>query len=470
MVFESPRLFRGVFVLSLAALIAAQPGFGGNEFGFSRFRVSDPGRVRQSVSPLPCAEAILQIGVESGLKSFLNRFAKIRMLIVHAPGFGHQMSGIALAQRVEELGFKGTLEIVHEEYVDAKLRVLVPGFQTGVEKQRIGNRVFLTREYFHSHASELGTVELGLMGAEDEQRNFIPLPDRPTRPAVLRVRVLLRLQAANWTEGTQTLETITGQTTSLNDLNGLPYVITQPKLTIPSGFTRILDRSHPIEIAPYYNAHTNRVSTLLHYLTGIASAVEIHPNLFDGGVVVPALSEMSSYNLERFKIGLSESATLRDRVTLIVLSNNDVIPPPSPGKITVVIAPGLSPALNQVLLSRATIPPAIAGRYSQGILLQLGIPFMETNFTDLLDEIRFGDGARSLFLGSSFEFDSETPLPLKNYRGEPNAIGRFIVESRADGKLGDELRATYRQGIITDREKQDKVIQGLLRAKALVDQ
>jgi hypothetical protein len=436
---------------------------------------------------VPCAAALLRTAQAVGVKAFLNSHPVIRVGVTLAPGFGHQMSSIHLVRRLRQSGYEGEIQLVYEQYSDERLSALVPGFKQGGDPvQSFPERklVVVSLAELQKNAERFPEVGLGMQGAQDESQNFIPLPGRPFKPSTYRVRTLMRLQPANWAEGHQAIESIDGRRDSLEDLKPLQYAVLEtlpvdvvsflslettdaPESPRYALLQRLLSSAPTHEVAAFYNAHTNRLSTLNHYVDSIREAMEQAPHLFLEGAIVPVVSELTDYNMTNLKRMLSENPRLKDRVTLF--DAQDPIwttgKQPEVGQIWIVRVGNLPPPVSRALYEKSGIPPALTGLYSRNQMLRMGRPYLEVQFFDLRQVLNMPPKVAELFQSTIFNFIEEIDLGPNTPKSFKDAsIANFILLSRSE--QGAALREAYRVKAVADPLADDKFWQAILRLMA----
>lgn len=129
------------------------------------------------------------------VQNFLRKQTKFRIFVEFASGNGHQSSNIRFMQRLRELGFKGTFEIILDERFNnaSKMEVLVPGFKAALLSKKI------------TTLDTLGKVEI------DTLNNFKNRPNETNPPITLlgsydasipredfKAKDVILLQPMNW--------------------------------------------------------------------------------------------------------------------------------------------------------------------------------------------------------------------------------------------------------------------------------
>lgn len=439
-----------------------------------------------SLTPkLTCAPGLLKVAQEAGLGLFLNRFPVIRVGVAAGPGFGHQMCSVHLARRLRELGFRNEIQIIYDEGTAPKLEVLVKGFnaaEPGVQKvvDFENSLTLVSQSVFEQTPNRFPPVALGFLGAEDDRKMFSS--KGRTLPVYYRVDTLVRLQPPNWLEGTMSIENTAGRLESLEDLKPLRNTVTRldPKdldaflkaeLKDPAGSARfenlkkLLSPSSPWLLAPFYNAHTDRVYTVGRYAEGIALAMDESPNHFPNGVVIPILSEMSDYNLHN--LGLSLKKRTRTASIAKLEARDFHFTPPAAGQIQLLPLEGLPPRVAQLFFERTELPPAISGKYSRNLMLELGLPFLEIAFTDLEDDLPMPKPISQLMNLAICDFTFDRDNPTNPSELPPRAIAKIILLARS--AEGDVLRSTFAGDPKRDPLLHDKATQAIQRLRKFLE-
>src|SRR5215213_10290657 len=90
------------------------------------------GLVQQTVTGVNNLNISLSQTSVSDINSYLTSISSqsdLRVFIAYAQGFGHQASSVNIIQRMIQLGYTGTVEVVYDSRIADKLTVLLPGYQ-----------------------------------------------------------------------------------------------------------------------------------------------------------------------------------------------------------------------------------------------------------------------------------------------------------------------------------------------------
>jgi len=433
-----------------------------------------------------CKLTLEAAAAADGTSDFLNSFPVIRVGVVHAPGFGHQMSSVHLIGRLRDLGYHGEIQVIYANESAEKLGALMPIFDPkGPAIQRNAERklTFTSIETFERETKEFPTTALAFLGAEDST-----LYQPASKPTKYRVDTLVRLQPANWLNGEQSIESASGKEQSLQDLRSLQHVLTDvnptnvpaflsEQLGLPQESVKLKNlesffaASDQFDTGCFYNAQTTRVFTASRYAEGIALAMNDAPQVFEKGIVIPILSEMSPYNLVNLEKALKETATAADRVDLVDISDPAFSSkfPPAKGRILVLTATELPPPVVQLFFKRGTLPPAISGKYSRNLLLRLGVPFMETTFSDLPKDLPMPPELESILQRSlsDFQFDIDNPQNPRHL--PPRGIQTMVIYSVSN--RGQAMRETFRNAArVSDPMREDKTVRAIERVRQFLEE
>lgn len=405
------------------------------------------------------------------VRSFLAQQKVIRIGISRAPGNGHQSAGATVITRLRELGYGGLIEVVYEEVIAEKLEYLIPPFlKTEGPYQYLPSKnvVFIRDGYQRQFMNS--EVELGIMGADDYK----------WEPENLNVRALLTLQPLDWADGR--LQILGDKDETLEGLKPLGFVFHPPQTDDPaeflkeemshvqsleqkiSGLTALLQARNRNELAAVYGHRVEEGWQLLLYLRGLVRALKWNQSLFQGGIVVPVLSDISVDRWEDIK---EEIEVLWDAGTVKALSIHELreshIQDLQPGQVLAVNVGPVSKRLFEYLYSISTVAPVVEGKNSANFMQLLGFPYLPS-----LSRESFHFDARiqgTRVEGGEIAQAAAEALWTRNYKEKEDAaaaedLARFIVAAK---DRRSQVRKLFRQfQAQLDSVAHDKVIQGLL--------
>jgi hypothetical protein len=424
------------------------------------------------------------------VEEYLATQTTIRVLVVNAPNFGHQMAAVAWMKRIRELGFTGDFEVIVEQYSLEKLPILIPELADSIKVGAPVPHIFLASEKMHIYEKSvflsaltshlLPQVNLAVVPAED---HFIkagggmfraPAPGRPTPIKELGSRFVLRMQPFAWLDGSRYIEHENGLTHNLNDLRLLLMI--PPKNILPTSsnnevllkwlketitsateneflnLTKLLaDSDH--ERLPFYSAHAEKTRYLTNLISGVINEPRERP------IRIWCMSSVSDFQWQTFLNG-KVASFIKDGKLKIVDLNKDTAfdlntKSENRHRIELIRMPHAPPALFELLSRTATLPPVVTGKYGPNLMMSLGIPFLEPNaLTDIEETLKLNGHVRAITSQavSYINNDGTTPLPI-----HVNPIIQFWLLSKTD-----EARAQYASRATGD-PSHDMVYSGLER-------
>ena len=347
---------------------------------------------------------------EGAVIRYLRGHERIRVLVVNAPAFGHQMTAVTWVQRLRELGFAGEIELVVENNVAPKLRELLPSLPWPAdplpetllfEKERI--RV-ITKSTLKSElqTGSAPQVRLAIVPAEDWYDGQAVIrtqaAGRPTPKADLGAQNILRMQPSRWRDGHRSMERFNGDAESLEDLFdlplGLPAAPTPRSLNpadLQSWLAEILPSAPAAEGAriaayladdsfdqlPFYCAHSEQVVYLVRLGVAAARVGKAKP------IRIWLSSRMTDFQWGNVRRSLERQGPVS--IELVDLEHNlreHLGSDSMPAQVEIVRLNRVPPPLMRWLAQRATLPPAVTGKFSQNLMFQLGRPFLELKYFD----------------------------------------------------------------------------------------
>ncbi len=382
------------------------------------------------IGPLAHAREVHRNG--DVVQRYLARQTVVRVLVVGAPGYGHQMTAVAWIRRLRELGYNGPIEIVTERNTLAKLQVLLPELSWPAPTMSELSESNVPLEFKAQNirivgANELRT-ELAAGRAQEVSLAIVPAEDlydktsvvrayranRPTPRSFLGATAVLRMQPSDWRDGYRSMEHArSGDTVTLEDLASLPLALPafpRPENMSSAAIRDWLARTVPrwtsreiqlvgemlaedgsggvkrAESLAFYCAHEEQVMYLTRLALGahanISASAEAGP--YSKPIRIWVMSPMTDFqwNLAKRIIGdgTAEGATAVEFVDLTSSSASGMISVVNFPRLQIVRLNQPAPALVRLLAEISSLPPAVAGSYSRNIMYQLGKPFIELKF------------------------------------------------------------------------------------------
>jgi hypothetical protein len=317
---------------------------------------------------------------DSEIRQFLSQQRRIRVLAFFYNNFGHQISTLHLMERVREMGFAGTFEVVAEEGNREKLSTLMSG---GLG-ERIGKVDYVYyRRFLENHADGrpvLKPVRLAITGGADTQLDYTF--------AFVKAEYYLQLQPMNWKF--PRLFVANRAYTSLERFNGLPiqaHAVTsadpltffdQELAAVPElqykapGLKAIFGTPGQFEILPIYGLQMsgNPNDPITALIQGLRAATLEKPGFWDKPIVLPILTDQRN----DWDSAL-DMAFVRQKVPYIKIGD-----PTLPQKLSELKAGELMfvqvsqvPAdIFSYIFARGTLPGMLEGKNTAALALRLG--------------------------------------------------------------------------------------------------
>ena len=413
------------------------------------------------------------------VRAFLNEHPVIRIGITEAPGAGHQSAGATLVTRLRQLGYQGTLQIVHHNQVRPQLEFLFPPFVAlngpFQDFPNLGLQFFEAEVFKRMH--ENNRVPLGIMGADDYELG----------PEFLNVDILLTLQPLLWNKAP--ILKIRGRDPEpLEDLQSLGYVFDLPSFHEPEeflasemshtpdlskkipGLSLILNKKNPFEMAAIYGHYISRGWQLLSYLHGLVLAWDQKPAAFRGGILLPIFSELTPRERLEIYFRILKDNVLKKRVSYVKIEEPempDLLSRLHPGHILIVEVGAVSKRVFEHFYALSSLPPIVEGRNSINLMQLLGRPYLPSR---KLESYHFQTDLEPINLpGGDLAFSAAEMIWSQdahwNWRTDPLSnmpdLARFILAAKDPTSEIVELFANSREQL--DPIKDDQVIQGILK-------
>ncbi len=341
----------------------------------------------------------------------------IRIIVTVAYGNGHQSLAANAVTRLRFYGYEGEIEVIYDFGVAEKLQYLMPPFVYDLSSfQRFADLKlsFFLREYFNRvvtneryekpyNQTTFPPVLVGIAAADD----------REAKPQQLNAYSLVTVQPMAWDlspaqilYSPSTLDDLYKQLPLRNELvaqarelnrSDLNNLIGVEKPTDVASFVRaqlahaeplrqkttavegLLAARATLDFAPIYGHAVSSNYQLMNYLHGLNTALQVRPELFGRGIVVPVLNEVSALLIKGYERKISSV----HRVKILDYHDPDFAKKVSetrPGEITVVFLGALTKSLFEIFYASATLPPLVEGLNSEDLMGQLGFPYlMSTN-------------------------------------------------------------------------------------------
>jgi len=409
----------------------------------------------------------------AAVSSFLRGLETIRIGVDQAPGNGHQAASVNIMKRLRELGFQGRFEIIYAHMVKDKLEYLLPGFDPkGPDTQESRDRGWVAikghifRDYASRARDSYPTVPLGIMVDASD-------PSRGTD--WLKVRSLLTIEPFGWGYGSSVQVAGQAKSLSLPALTSIPFqyalpapldsarfvienMSVAPKLQakVP-GLVRIIEAHGRIETLAAYGLGIGGVGKLTRLLRGAHYAQKSRPDLFKGGVVVPLISRLDEQEIAQLRAGIENDAALAGKVGVVSVDDPEIaerIRQLGKGEILVVCVGPVAQNVFDLLFSRSTLPPTVAGANGENLMYLTRNPFFNTvRFSHL--NARLGNSRPE-----ALDLIDKAHAALAKGPDSQESIGKFILASM---EKDSPLSAAFRGGRSKNLDR-DKVLESLLAA------
>lgn len=393
---------------------------------------------------------------------YLSAQPVVRLYVAEAPGFGHQAATLALARRLRDLGYGGLIDVVYDQdgdprapyTVSAKLEALLPGFD-GARIEQTADGLRLRR--LPAFQGRLEPVAVAMTaGADDDRRDYA---------RELNADRFLRLAPMGWTDYAETAQTRGRAPVPLEQSPELPLIYRPndrdgPALAALSGpkaagLGTLLEAAKETDILAAYGLAYFGPDTLHRLLSGVRLAMEAHPGLFRGGVVVPLLREAADRVRDLRKIADGDDA-LRGRLGYAKVEDAGLGARihSQPGDGILLVETGAAPQpYFERLFGLSALPPTVEGKNAVNLARLLGIPYFPRDgdtVYDLFDHLDDGSSGRAILLAAM--------QALHYGGGEPSAaIARFIGAAMSD----TPLRAAFAAARVPqDALGMDKLLRG----------
>jgi hypothetical protein len=379
------------------------------------------------------------------VRAYLHAQPVIRIYITKAPRSGHQAAGVKAMQRLRELGFTGTFEVVYDEEAAAKLKVLIPGFENArggkqtIESPSLGKLALVSVP----HSKELVGSEkasLALSAAFDKGEGRFLL-------STLNAKSLVFLQPRGWYPGIlprkiyfdDRSETIdlshlydmsipTERSNPAQLLNSINHDLSnQPSLVEKrEGLGELVQMTEKADFLPVYAAdfQGSPVHRLELLVKAIQRAKEIAPENFSQPVIIPVFSDLEQ----------ADRRAISDSMHALSAQCSEVSDPHSfagdsltglPRSVRVVFVGPVSPDIFDGFFSRATLPVLLEGKNLSNHMRNLGQPFINVmgSTADLTGYEATSEPLRSRILTAYQSFASPE-------KANPDAVAHFFVEAK----------------------------------------
>jgi hypothetical protein len=331
------------------------------------------------------------------VRSFLRAQRTIRVFLEPAPGLGHHAAAIALMERLRELGFAGTVELIYDFAVEDALPYLLPGFRSdgsGIHEFPEIGLTAMRRSYFAEQVRDW--VPLGLMAASDSQRD-----DDYRRWS--KVDALLILQPKDW-PGTHALHLADGTSVALPELTPLRYVFPRVRVgriadflerelghadalrkKIP-GLRALLERRADTLLLPVYGVGTYReeetpadLARLVRVSAALVAMQRSEQGARDKAIVVPLFLPLQPSDLAALETQLRPLREV-DLVDGAEEGAERIIAGARPGRVLVVYLGPVSRHVYQHIVARASLPALVAGVNAVNLLEDLGKIYLNMKY------------------------------------------------------------------------------------------
>lgn len=381
------------------------------------------------------------------IRRYLQTLEQVRVEVVVAPGHGHQSANVRLIQRLRELGFAGTVEVLYHENSARQLMTLIPGFDPWKTEQLIlskslGRLELSSFEEFRKARDRHPVVELGFSAAAD-------MPSSLYDYRALRVRHLVHLQPRNWVrrsserrlwvdhEGPRLFDLShlyrLGTTTTPPDPTADLEVLLEPlRNAHGKNFFRALFREAPrLDIMPAYSIDfTEKPEKVMDMvLGGLRHAMESHPERFTRPVVIPIFTVFRDE-----KLRASFDASLRAQGVQVLQVTGSAAAPRlaslGPREVLAVHVGATPPPLFEAVVGRATLPVLLEGKNLTQLSLDHGLPFLnligsQRDIDQELYDRKVGDRVLALVRDAFNAFDDRVS---RFGDADKKAIGRYLAE------------------------------------------
>lgn len=394
------------------------------------------------------------------LQRYLQGMETIRIYVVYAPGRGHQIANLRIIQRLRELGFRGTTQVVFEPVSDISLSQLVPEFDLQNKNvQHVNSALFGPLEFIPKNHAVLHfqnkKVTLGLSGAFDVHHSKPKGTGQAEIRDLLNVETFVQLQPRLWeSRGTREIYRESGETISLQGLKNLGTAheiavsenwpaFLQNQLQADSPYankvpflSHIMTKQNYYDLMPAYSLDTPHFpdQSIAPIMEGLQKAITEQPSLFNKPIVVPVFSEfrwkphLEAVRAQLGSMGIpyldAESSSTLERLASA-----------KPGEIIFAHVGPVPPAVFDPLVISATLPVILEGKNLTNTLVDAGKIFVNIfgsliDLTPELEAAHISEKTKTLIkeaISSLDEGITRTPMQKDHAK---QALVQFFTESK----------------------------------------